>query len=90
MGHKTRARELAARYGMPMAKGSDVLPAEPDAILAAARAIGFPVLVKPAGGGGGIGMLPAKDETRAARRGRALALDGRAAASATPRSTSSA
>jgi acetyl-CoA carboxylase biotin carboxylase subunit len=47
---------------MPMAKGSGVLPADPTAILAAARAIGFPVLVKPAGGGGGIGMLPAKDE----------------------------
>ena len=63
MGHKTRARELAAQHGMPMSKGSDVLPAEPAAILAAARAIGYPVLVKPAGGGGGIGMLPAKDET---------------------------
>jgi acetyl-CoA carboxylase biotin carboxylase subunit len=62
MGHKTRARELAASHGMPMAKGSGVLPADSTAILAAARAIGFPVLVKPAGGGGGIGMLPAKDE----------------------------
>ena len=62
MGHKTRARELAAGHGMPMAKGSGVLPADSAAILAAARAIGFPVLVKPAGGGGGIGMLPAKDE----------------------------
>ena len=63
MGHKTRAREIAAQYGMPMSQGSDVLPAEPNAILAAARAIGYPVLVKPAGGGGGIGMLPAKDES---------------------------
>jgi acetyl-CoA carboxylase, biotin carboxylase subunit len=63
MGHKTRARELAAKHGMPMSQGSDVLPAEPAAILAAARAIGYPVLVKPAGGGGGIGMLPARDES---------------------------
>jgi acetyl-CoA carboxylase biotin carboxylase subunit len=63
MGEKTRARELAAEYGLPVSRGSDVLPAEPDAVLAAARAIGFPVLVKPAGGGGGIGMLPARDET---------------------------
>src|SRR5687768_15255980 len=47
MGHKTRAREIAARHGMPMSKGSGVLPADPDAILAAAREIGFPVLVKP-------------------------------------------
>ena len=62
MGHKTRAREIAAAHGMPMSKGSGVLPADREAALAAARAIGFPVLVKPAGGGGGIGMLPAKDE----------------------------
>ncbi|MBM3525838.1 MAG: ATP-grasp domain-containing protein [Alphaproteobacteria bacterium] len=62
MGHKTRARELARRYGLPVAAGSDVLPAEPGAIAAAARAIGFPVLVKPAAGGGGIGMAIARDE----------------------------
>ena len=62
MGHKTRARELAAAHGMPMSKGSGVLPADRESAIAAARAIGFPVLVKPAGGGGGIGMLPAKDE----------------------------
>jgi acetyl-CoA carboxylase biotin carboxylase subunit len=64
MGHKTRARALAAEFGMPMSQGSEVLPAEADAILAAARAIGYPVLVKPAGGGGGIGMLPARDESQ--------------------------
>ena len=63
MGHKTRAREIATEYGMPMTKGSNVLPAEPAAILAAARAIGYPVLVKPAGGGGGIGMLPVREES---------------------------
>jgi len=64
MGHKTKARELATKYGMPMSKGSPVLPMDNDAILEAAREIGYPVLVKPAGGGGGIGMLPAKDETQ--------------------------
>lgn len=64
MGHKTRARELAAQHGMPMAKGSPVLPMDDDLILKAAREIGYPVLVKPAGGGGGIGMLPAKDEAQ--------------------------
>jgi acetyl-CoA carboxylase biotin carboxylase subunit len=64
MGHKTRARELAAQHGMPMSKGSPVLPMDNEAILKAARDIGYPVLVKPAGGGGGIGMLPAKDEAQ--------------------------
>jgi acetyl-CoA carboxylase biotin carboxylase subunit len=79
MGHKTRAREIAAQYGMPMSKGSGVLPADGDAILAAAREIGFPVLVKPAGGGGGIGMLPANDESQlldAVERSRSLASRG--------------
>jgi len=79
MGHKTRARELAARYGMPMSRGSEVLPADPQSIVAAARAIGFPVLVKPAGGGGGIGMLPAADEAQlleAVERSRSMAARG--------------
>jgi acetyl-CoA carboxylase biotin carboxylase subunit len=79
MGHKTRARELAARYGMPVTKGSDVLPAQEDAILAAARDVGFPVLVKPAGGGGGIGMLAARNETEllgAVERSRSMAARG--------------
>ena len=60
MGHKTRARELAAREGLPVGRGSDVLPADRDAVLRAAEEIGYPILVKPAAGGGGIGMLPAR------------------------------
>ncbi len=79
MGHKTRARSLAAEHGLPTARGSAVLPVEPEAIKAAARAIGYPVLVKPAGGGGGIGMLPARDETElvaAVERSSSLAARG--------------
>ena len=79
MGHKTRARELAAEHGMPMSQGSAVLPADPDAVRAAAHAIGFPVLVKPAAGGGGIGMLPARNETEllvAVERSRSMAARG--------------
>ncbi|HTP94933.1 MAG TPA: biotin carboxylase N-terminal domain-containing protein [Burkholderiales bacterium] len=79
MGHKTRARALAAEYGMPVSAGSDVLPAEPEAALAAARRIGFPLLVKPAAGGGGIGMLPARSEAElveAVERSRSMAQRG--------------
>jgi acetyl-CoA carboxylase biotin carboxylase subunit len=79
MGHKTRARALAAEHGMPVTRGSDVLPAEPAAVQAAARAIGFPLLVKPAAGGGGIGMLAARDETEllaAVERSRSMASRG--------------
>ncbi|NUZ04696.1 acetyl-CoA carboxylase biotin carboxylase subunit [Piscinibacter koreensis] len=60
MGHKTRARELAAAHGMPVGRGSTVLSGDTASMLAAAEAIGYPVLVKPASGGGGIGMLPAR------------------------------
>ena len=60
MGHKTRARDMMRERGMPAGAGSGVLR-DDEAALAAAEEIGFPVLVKPAGGGGGIGMLPARD-----------------------------
>jgi len=59
MGHKARARELAVRYGLPVGRGSGVLAHDRQAILGAGAAVGYPILVKPAGGGGGIGMLPA-------------------------------
>jgi len=61
MGHKTRARELAAAEGLPVGHGSGVLPPERELVLAAAERIGYPILVKPAAGGGGIGMLPARN-----------------------------
>lgn len=62
MGHKTKARALMAAAGMPTSAGSDVLPVDFSSALAVAHQIGFPVLIKPALGGGGIGMLPAHDE----------------------------
>ncbi|MES2186349.1 MAG: biotin carboxylase N-terminal domain-containing protein [Pseudomonadota bacterium] len=64
MGHKTRARELMARHGMPMGASSDLLGDDAAANAAAAARIGYPVLVKPAGGGGGIGMVAAHDATQ--------------------------
>ncbi len=76
MGEKTEARALMAQHGLPVAAGSGLLPDDTEAVLAAARGIGFPVLVKPAAGGGGIGMLAAADEAAllaAVERARALA-----------------
>ena len=67
MGHKTRARELMARHGAPMCPSTDVLRGTPERMLAQASSIGFPVLVKPAGGGGGIGMLAAHDAAQLAK-----------------------
>lgn len=76
MGHKTRARELMAGHGMPMGSSSDLLDDVDARTLAQARRVGYPVLVKPAGGGGGIGMLPASDEAtllKAVAQARSLA-----------------
>ncbi|MSP04944.1 MAG: ATP-grasp domain-containing protein [Acetobacteraceae bacterium] len=83
MGEKTAARALMGLKGLPLARGSAILPMDKDAVLAAARDIGFPVLVKPAGGGGGIGMLAAKDEASLlAAVDRARGLAGRSFANA--------
>lgn len=61
LGHKTEARSLMRRHGFPVHAGSAVLDDE-DAALAAAADTGFPVLLKPANGGGGIGMTVAASE----------------------------
>ncbi|HYC57294.1 MAG TPA: urea carboxylase [Candidatus Binatia bacterium] len=60
-GLKHRARELAAAAGVPICPGSDVLD-DVDAAVAAARDIGFPVLLKATAGGGGIGMWLCHDQ----------------------------
>ncbi len=76
MGEKTRAREIMAAHGFPVAAGSGLLDGDPANILAAAALIGFPIMIKPAGGGGGIGMAIARDEATlvaAVERARALA-----------------
>jgi 3-methylcrotonyl-CoA carboxylase alpha subunit len=57
MGDKARARQIAIESGVPVLPGSDRLPADdPAAWQAAAQAVGYPLLVKAVGGGGGIGM----------------------------------
>ena len=61
MGHKARARALMAEHGMPMGAASPVLAGSAEEQLLAVERVGFPVLVKPASGGGGIGMIPVAD-----------------------------
>ena len=61
MKDKSQARKLVMAAGVPVVPGSgDIVPDVPAALKEAER-IGYPVLVKAAGGGGGIGMAPAKD-----------------------------
>ncbi len=57
MGDKISAIETMKRYGIPTIPGSDgPLSDDPGKNLALAREIGFPVIIKAAGGGGGRGM----------------------------------
>jgi len=61
MGDKTRARERMIEAGVPVVPGSATVDTAEDAV-EAARAIGFPVMLKAAAGGGGKGMRVARDE----------------------------
>jgi acetyl-CoA carboxylase biotin carboxylase subunit len=54
-GDKSAARSLAGSLGIAVGHGSDVVGSEAE-VNAVAEAIGFPVLLKAAGGGGGRGM----------------------------------
>jgi urea carboxylase len=54
-GLKHLARELAARNGLPLLPGSELLATFDEARREAAR-IGYPVMLKSTAGGGGIGM----------------------------------
>jgi acetyl-CoA carboxylase biotin carboxylase subunit len=56
MGSKPAARALAARIGVPVVPGEVPVAQSDEALEAAVRRIGLPALVKPAAGGGGIGM----------------------------------
>ncbi|MBZ9568910.1 acetyl-CoA carboxylase biotin carboxylase subunit [Modicisalibacter tunisiensis] len=57
MGDKVSAIEAMKQAGVPTVPGSDgPLPDDDDAVLATARRIGYPVIIKAAAGGGGRGM----------------------------------
>ena len=57
MGDKDQARQAAARAGVPVLPGSGKLdPQDGASIAACGEKTGFPLLVKAAAGGGGIGM----------------------------------
>ncbi len=60
LSSKLAARKLAADHGVPVTPGSGAV--DPTTALEAAREIGFPVMLKPSGGGGGIGMKVVESE----------------------------
>ena len=61
MGSKIAARRLAVQAGVPVVPGETPVDQSDAAIADAARRVGFPVLLKPSEGGGGIGMKTARD-----------------------------
>uniref|UniRef100_B8HW84 Urea carboxylase n=1 Tax=Cyanothece sp. (strain PCC 7425 / ATCC 29141) TaxID=395961 RepID=B8HW84_CYAP4 len=60
-GLKHTARALAEQQGVPLVPGTDLLDTLVEA-QTAARAIGYPVMLKSTAGGGGIGMQVCRDE----------------------------
>ncbi len=66
MGNKARAKHAMREAGVPTVPGVQGID-DPDALLAAASRIGFPVMLKAAAGGGGRGMRIARDAEQFAR-----------------------
>jgi acetyl-CoA carboxylase, biotin carboxylase subunit len=62
MGDKVAARNLVGDAGVPIAPGTREPVADVEAALLAAKVVGYPLMVKAAGGGGGIGMSVARDD----------------------------
>jgi acetyl-CoA carboxylase biotin carboxylase subunit len=57
MGDKVSAKNTMKKAGVPVVPGIDsTLPDDPKEIIKIAREIGYPVIIKSAGGGGGRGM----------------------------------
>jgi pyruvate carboxylase subunit A len=60
LSSKLASRQLAIEHGVPVTPGSGAV--DPANAIEAARKIGFPVMLKPSGGGGGIGMKVVESE----------------------------
>ena len=80
-GDKIKARAVARAAGVEPPPGTNgpIDPADAEAIAAEAERIGYPLLVKAAGGGGGIGMQIVEDPAKLARAVTACSDRGRSA-----------
>jgi acetyl-CoA carboxylase biotin carboxylase subunit len=66
MGSKIAARQLAERAGVPIVPGETPSEQSDTAITSAAQRVGFPLLIKPSEGGGGIGMKTVREASQLA------------------------
>ena len=64
LGNKVDARNLAVSVGVPVMPATPPLTDDPEAVKAAARAVGYPVMLKASWGGGGRGMRPIESEDK--------------------------
>src|SRR4051794_11972894 len=62
MGDKVRARNRMSAAGVPIAAGTESPVEDVEEAVAAAKEVGYPLMVKAAAGGGGIGMGVARDD----------------------------
>jgi acetyl-CoA carboxylase biotin carboxylase subunit len=64
MGDKIVAKETMIAAGVPCVPGSAGSLEDPESVRATAKRIGYPVLIKASGGGGGRGMKVAEDDSQ--------------------------
>ncbi len=62
MGDKIEAKKIAKKYGLPVIEGSESGISDLESGKKLAKEIGFPILIKAAGGGGGKGMKIVRSE----------------------------
>ncbi|HKY40643.1 MAG TPA: biotin carboxylase N-terminal domain-containing protein [Polyangiaceae bacterium] len=81
LGDKLRARAVARSVGASPPPGSDgpVSPDDVERLTQEAQRIGYPILIKAAGGGGGIGMQVVREAGELGRAARSCADRGKAA-----------
>jgi acetyl-CoA carboxylase biotin carboxylase subunit len=63
MGDKTLARRTVAAAGVPVVPADEQPPRDGERLAAAARRLGYPLLIKAAAGGGGKGMRVVREES---------------------------
>ncbi len=62
MGDKIQAKKIAKKYGLPVIEGSEGSVKSISEAKSICKSIGYPVLIKAAGGGGGKGMKIVEEE----------------------------
>jgi propionyl-CoA carboxylase alpha chain len=77
MGDKLESKRLAERSGVNTIPGHDGIVEDADAAARAAKAVGYPVMLKASAGGGGKGMRVARDEAEVREGFRAASSEAR-------------